>query len=81
MCAERRERLWEKWRERGAKVGVREWDVKCAVESEDVVVSAGTTSKAAENSTTAKVGMGEKQHVSTGTKEDADAATHVTGAL
>ncbi|KAI0760942.1 CRAL/TRIO domain-containing protein [Trametes elegans] len=32
MCAERRERLWEKWRERGAKVGIREWDVKCAVQ-------------------------------------------------
>lgn len=35
MCAERRERLWEKWREAGAKVGVREWDVKCALELED----------------------------------------------
>ncbi|KAI0366133.1 CRAL/TRIO domain-containing protein [Pilatotrama ljubarskyi] len=35
MCAERREKLWQKWRERGAKVGVREWDVKCAVELED----------------------------------------------
>ncbi|KAI0635576.1 CRAL/TRIO domain-containing protein [Trametes polyzona] len=34
MCAERREKLWEKWRERGAKVGVREWDVKCAIELE-----------------------------------------------
>ncbi|KAI0351705.1 CRAL/TRIO domain-containing protein [Trametes cingulata] len=35
LCAERREKLWQKWRERGAKVGVREWDVKCAVELED----------------------------------------------
>ena len=35
MCAERRELLWEKWRERGAKVGVQEWDVKCAVELDE----------------------------------------------
>ncbi|KAI0649476.1 CRAL/TRIO domain-containing protein [Trametes meyenii] len=33
LCAERRELLWEQWRERGAKVGVREWDIKCAVET------------------------------------------------
>ncbi|KAI9061138.1 CRAL/TRIO domain-containing protein [Trametes sanguinea] len=32
MCAERRELMWAKWRELGAKVGVREWDVKCAME-------------------------------------------------
>lgn len=32
MCAERRERMWEQWRARGAKVGVREWDMKCAIE-------------------------------------------------
>ena len=35
MCAERRERLWEKWREHGGKVGVREWDVKCAIELDE----------------------------------------------
>ncbi|KAI0822555.1 CRAL/TRIO domain-containing protein [Trametes gibbosa] len=34
MCAERREKEWEQWRLRGAKVGVREWDIKCAVELE-----------------------------------------------
>ena len=34
MCAERRERMWVAWRELGAKVGVREWDVKCRVELE-----------------------------------------------
>ena len=33
MCAERREKMWEAWRTLGAKVGVREWDVKCMVES------------------------------------------------
>ncbi|KAH9944998.1 CRAL/TRIO domain-containing protein [Epithele typhae] len=32
MCAERRERMWEEWRRLGAKVGVREWDIKCAIE-------------------------------------------------
>ena len=32
MCAERREKMWEAWRTLGAKVGVREWDVKCMVE-------------------------------------------------
>ncbi|OJT15007.1 CRAL-TRIO domain-containing protein C23B6.04c [Trametes pubescens] len=40
MCAERRERLWEKWREAGAKVGVREWDVKCALELEGAKLDA-----------------------------------------
>ncbi|KAL7278961.1 hypothetical protein ACG7TL_006793 [Trametes sanguinea] len=34
MCAERRELMWTKWRDLGAKVGVREWDVKCAIELE-----------------------------------------------
>ncbi|KAI8982724.1 CRAL/TRIO domain-containing protein [Trametes punicea] len=34
LCAERRERFLAKWRELGAKVGVREWDVKCAIELE-----------------------------------------------
>ncbi|KAI0750119.1 CRAL/TRIO domain-containing protein [Daedaleopsis nitida] len=45
MCAERRERLWEKWRALGAKVGIREWDVKGAIELEDrtAVSVAGTT--------------------------------------
>ncbi|KAL1940230.1 hypothetical protein VTO73DRAFT_9182 [Trametes versicolor] len=42
MCAERRERLWEKWREAGAKVGVREWDVKCALELEGAKAEAPT---------------------------------------
>ena len=32
MCAERRERMWEVWRARGARVGIREWDIKCAIE-------------------------------------------------
>ena len=31
MCAERREKMWEQWRVLGGKIGVREWDVKCAV--------------------------------------------------
>ncbi|KAH9856671.1 CRAL/TRIO domain-containing protein [Lenzites betulinus] len=34
MCAERREKLWEQWRAKGAKVGLREWDIKCAIELE-----------------------------------------------
>ncbi|RPD59669.1 CRAL/TRIO domain-containing protein [Lentinus tigrinus ALCF2SS1-6] len=41
MCAEHRERLWEKWREHGAKVGVREWDVKCDIELEGTAKPAG----------------------------------------
>jgi len=32
MCDERRMRLIEEWRKRGAKVGTREWDIKTAVE-------------------------------------------------
>ncbi|TBU25024.1 CRAL/TRIO domain-containing protein [Dichomitus squalens] len=34
LCAERREKMWVAWRELGAKVGVREWDVKCKAELE-----------------------------------------------
>ena len=41
MCAERRERLWEKWREHGGKIGVREWDVKCDIEREDAAKPSG----------------------------------------
>ncbi|RDX51609.1 hypothetical protein OH76DRAFT_1481503 [Lentinus brumalis] len=39
----RRERLWEKWREHGAKVGVREWEFKCDVALQDVAKPAGET--------------------------------------
>lgn len=54
MCAQRRERLWEKWRERGAKVGVREWDVKCAVELEDAVDASGGAGAASATAARAK---------------------------
>ncbi|OBZ72137.1 CRAL-TRIO domain-containing protein C23B6.04c, partial [Grifola frondosa] len=30
LCAERREAMWEAWRAKGAKVGVKEWEVKRA---------------------------------------------------
>ncbi|CDO72479.1 hypothetical protein BN946_scf184980.g20 [Trametes cinnabarina] len=46
MCAERRELLWSKWRELGAKVGIREWDVKCAVELEGRKDGASTSAGA-----------------------------------
>ncbi|OCH93078.1 CRAL/TRIO domain-containing protein [Obba rivulosa] len=32
MCEERRARLMDEWRKRGANVGTREWDIKMAVE-------------------------------------------------
>ncbi|KAI0331836.1 CRAL/TRIO domain-containing protein [Cubamyces sp. BRFM 1775] len=48
MCAERRELLWEKWREHGAKVGVREWDVKCAVERDETQGRSSDTGNAPE---------------------------------
>ena len=41
LCAERRERLWEQWRAHGAKIGVREWDVKCALELEGQAAKVG----------------------------------------
>ena len=53
MCAERRERMWEQWRARGAKVGVREWDMKCAIEQGDAppapVATEPTKEEAKEN--------------------------------
>lgn len=33
MCAERRERAMEAWRGLGARVGIKEWEVKCAVDA------------------------------------------------
>ncbi|KAI0787410.1 CRAL/TRIO domain-containing protein [Fomes fomentarius] len=68
MCAERRERLWEKWRERGAKVGVREWDVKCAIELEVTAAAANGAGAVA-----TKEGAGETA--------DAGTAEHVADAL
>ncbi|RDX57013.1 CRAL/TRIO domain-containing protein [Lentinus brumalis] len=46
MSAERRERLWEKWREHGAKVGVREWDLKCDIALQDMAKLAGEAAAA-----------------------------------
>ena len=37
LCAARRERVWAQWRAKGAAVGVREWDVKCAVQMDAAV--------------------------------------------
>ncbi|KAH9944856.1 CRAL-TRIO domain-containing protein [Amylocystis lapponica] len=37
MCTERKEQMKTAWREQGAKVGLREWDVKCAAEKAENV--------------------------------------------
>ncbi|PCH42236.1 CRAL/TRIO domain-containing protein [Wolfiporia cocos MD-104 SS10] len=34
MCSERREALMQEWRKQGAKVGLREWDIKCALDTD-----------------------------------------------
>ncbi|KAI0671386.1 CRAL/TRIO domain-containing protein [Trametes maxima] len=54
LCAERRELLWEQWRRLGAKVGVREWDIKCAVELNKNTGTAATPATPDEDVKTAK---------------------------
>ncbi|KAI0951025.1 hypothetical protein AcW1_008179 [Taiwanofungus camphoratus] len=42
MCQDRRAKMLAAWRESGAKVGLKEWDLKCAAENEKIgMVNAG----------------------------------------